>query len=116
MISLMTYEELLKHLKDNAAASAGAMTDDEANAFYWSKEWARKRKHVRKRDRDECVLCARHGRVTRKRLYVHHIKPLKGCYDLRLDDDNLITLCYACHELVHNRQPIRREQLRPEWW
>ncbi|MGX7099584.1 HNH endonuclease [Globicatella sanguinis] len=62
------------------------------------------------------MLCAKRGRVTRTRLYVHHIIPLKVDYSKRLDDSNLITLCYGCHELVHGKRKHRRQDLRPEWW
>ncbi|MBQ9091757.1 MAG: HNH endonuclease, partial [Anaerotignum sp.] len=35
-----------------------------------------------------------------ERLEVHHIVPLKSDYNLRLEDENLITLCEKHHEMA----------------
>ena len=112
-----TYDELLKYLIESAASGTDKLDDDAADAFYWSMEWRRLRPKIKARDHHECILCAKRGRVERMRLYVHHISPLKRRYDLRTDDNNLITLCYGCHELVHGRASTdNREPMREEWW
>ena len=71
--------------------------------FHSSAKWTRKSKAIRERDHHLCQSCL-HGldgagiRYTHDGLEVHHIVPISEDYDLRLDDDNLITLCRECHE------------------
>lgn len=66
--------------------------------FHSSAKWTRKSKAIRERDHHLCQACL-HGidgagiRYTHDGLEVHHIVPISEDYDLRLDDDNLITLC-----------------------
>lgn len=73
--------------------------------FRSSYEWKKKRTYILKRDKYLCQACLHglHGtsiRLTTSGLSVHHIVPLKVDFDLRLDDDNLITLCQTHHELA----------------
>lgn len=59
----------------------------------------RNRKYIVARDNCSCQLC---GVVKQSyRLKVHHIFPFKDNKELRLDSENLITLCRNCHTLVH---------------
>ncbi len=65
--------------------------------------WRKKREEIKKRDRYLCQACLNNLRGTTKRLTtddlsVHHIQPLKTNFELRLDDDNLITLCLEHHK------------------
>lgn len=90
------------------------MTIDK-RVFYNSAPWRRKRKEILKRDNYECQWCKLDGRVTidtgeknrngRKKnaLIVHHIQELLHRPDLRLEDDNLVTVCFRCHETHHGR-------------
>ena len=58
-----------------------------------------------KRDLYLCVAC-RHKlpgtirQFNNEDLSVHHIRPLNTNYELRLDDENLITLCRIHHEMA----------------
>lgn len=52
-----------------------------------------------------CQICIRGLYEPEKKyqadgLEVHHILPLKNHYDLRLEDENLITLCKKHHEMA----------------
>lgn len=59
----------------------------------------RNRKYIIERDNCSCQLC---GNVRQSfRLKVHHIYPFKEYEDLRLNSENLLTLCRSCHTLVH---------------
>lgn len=72
--------------------------------FYRSATWHKKSKEIRARDHNECQHCKAKGRVTcgqMQRLDVHHKKHLDTHYELRLSDDNLITLCSSCHNAEH---------------
>ncbi|MBQ8648112.1 MAG: HNH endonuclease [Oscillospiraceae bacterium] len=42
-------------------------------------------------------------------LSVHHIDPLEQRWEGRLEDENLLTLCRACHELAE------AGKLDPKW-
>lgn len=58
-----------------------------------------------KRDLYLCVAC-RHllpgtiRQFNNEDLSVHHIRPLNTNYELRLNDENLITLCRNHHEMA----------------
>ena len=83
--------------------SGGAYRDDpQIRAFRDSAEWQNKRNAIKERDRWLCLACLhRAARTLRqynsRRLSVHHIVPLHIAWDLRMDDDNLITLCDTHH-------------------
>ena len=62
--------------------------------------WQRKREQIKERDLHLCKLCLFNGKITNTALEVHHIIPVSVNDKLRLDDDNLITLCSSCHALV----------------
>jgi len=59
-------------------------------------DWNQIRLHILKRDNYTCVMCGRNG----GRLYVHH-KTYQRWSKEHLND--LITLCYNCHEEIHGR-------------
>lgn len=74
--------------------------------FRNSTQWRKKRELIRMRDRNMCRLCAI-GYGNKPVEYVsdvsvHHIVPLAVDFSLRLDDDNLISLCSYHHELAEN--------------
>lgn len=72
--------------------------------FYASAEWRRLREEVMRRDRYECVWCAREGKVsTNQVLEIDHIHELEYYPSEALDIDNLRTLCKDCHNKRHNR-------------
>lgn len=45
---------------------------------------------------------------------VHHSKPIETFWDCRLDYDNLILLCYDCHNREHERVSLLQKFLS-EW-
>lgn len=93
------------------------MTDAEADKFYHTTRWKKKREWILKRDHYECQLCkariqgaAAKGiilpageRRIRRAYTVHHVIELKAKPELCLDDDNLISVCRACHDKIHGR-------------
>lgn len=66
--------------------------------FRWTMAWKNKREEIKERDLYLCVVCKENGRIESKDLSVHHIEPLEERFDLRLENDNLITLCKNCHK------------------
>lgn len=83
--------------------------------FRSSYDWQKKRTYILKRDRYLCQACLNNlagtvCRLTTEKLSVHHIKPLRTDFNLRLDENNLITLCSMHHEMAENGR-ISAEQL-----
>ena len=66
--------------------------------FRNSYDWQQKRTYILKRDYYLCRVCFSEKRLTSDRLSVHHIISIKNNFDLRLDAENLITLCTLHHE------------------
>lgn len=56
----------------------------------------RTRKIVNERDDGVCQLCGARG------VHLHHIIPRSRNRKLIDDPNNLITLCFRCHQIVHS--------------
>ncbi len=87
-----------------------------ANSFRKTNKWTEKSKSIRKRDKYLCKVCLSgkydtNYKYTYKELEVHHIVPIEEDYSMRLDSNNLITLCRMHHEMAEKGQ-ISREELR----
>lgn len=80
--------------------------NNDITAFRNTKQWQRKREHIRRRDGYMCRLCAiGYGGKPIKydpKVSVHHIEPLAEAWEKRLDDDNLICLCSYHHGQAEN--------------
>jgi 5-methylcytosine-specific restriction endonuclease McrA len=74
--------------------------DDWEQKFYNSKHWERARDNALDRDKYLCKMCYREKKITKADM-VHHIIELKENRELGLDEENLISLCDACHKKVH---------------
>lgn len=85
--------------------------DRRENQFHWSNEWKKKSLEIRNRDKYLCQLCLSEGHIVYNNLSVHHIESLVDAWDLRLDNDNLITLCNECHEKAEGGE-ISKERLK----
>lgn len=77
--------------------------DDKADRYRHTGEWKHTREHVLHRDRRLCLCCLAglEGTQTQfetRALSVHHIVPLNEDYSLRIDEENLITVCAYHHE------------------
>lgn len=95
--------------------------------FYLSQSWKAMRKKIRQRDNNECQWCKAKGKLTidrdelnrngRKKnaLIVHHIKELEERPDLRLNESNLVTVCFECHERHHERWKENHKPKENKW-
>jgi hypothetical protein len=71
--------------------------DEKSRSFYHSKEWERKRAHVLGLDEGlDVYLYMKSGEAVPADT-VHHIEPLRDCWEKRLDDDNLVSLSHGTH-------------------
>ncbi|MEK4494485.1 HNH endonuclease [Ureibacillus sp. FSL W8-0352] len=82
--------------------------------FYDTKAWRRKRKSILARDGHECRECKRYGR-SREAKTVHHCNPIETHWEFRLKSWNLISLCFQCHELMHDRESHTLTELGEYW-
>ena len=90
--------------------------ETKANSFRKTNKWTEKSKSIRKRDKYLCKICLSgkydtNYKYTHKELEVHHIVPIEEDYSLRLDSNNLITLCRMHHEMAEKGK-ISRDELR----
>lgn len=97
-----------------------AIRQGNVRKFYKSREWKYKRRQILQRDNYECQRCKREGKYS-KGVVAHHIKHLNNRPDLALTDNNLETLCEACHNIEHPEklkrvEVNRREDIIPERW
>lgn len=85
-------------------------------AFRSSKAWRKKSEEIRERDLFLCQLCKLglygNKRYTFEGLEVHHIIPISEAYELRLTNNNLITLCSSHHKMADNKQIASDELLK----
>jgi len=69
---------------------------------YQSKQWDAMRRHILHRDKYQCQLCRRYGKI-RSGNHVHHIFPAEHYDEYQYKTWNLITLCQSCHNRMHDR-------------
>ena len=79
----------------------------DADKFRKTYKWHKKSEDIRCRDKHLCRCCIAniydtHTQFNFNKLEVHHIVPIEEDFSLRLDDDNLITLCSYHHKLADN--------------
>lgn len=79
----------------------------EIDKFRSTRKWTNKSLMIRERDLNLCQICLRNlynteNMYNHKDLQVHHIVPISDDWNKRLDDSNLITLCYYHHKLAEN--------------
>lgn len=82
--------------------------------FYKTKNWIEKRKKILRRDEYLCANCRRFGR-TIQATTVHHIYPFELYPELKLESNNLISLCEKCHNEMHDRENHKLTKLGKEW-
>jgi 5-methylcytosine-specific restriction enzyme A len=70
--------------------------NQQARAFYHSREWERLRQAALARDHYLCQHCLQHNRITRATI-VDHIVPIAVDWSKRLSLDNTQSLCHPCH-------------------
>lgn len=81
----------------------------QAEQFRSTYAWQKKRGEIKQRDHYLCVYNLAHGRLVYEGLEVHHIIPIEERPDLALEDNNLITLSQAAHELAERGEITRGE-------
>lgn len=82
--------------------------------FYKTKRWRSKRDKVLRRDEYLCRECKRYGKTT-PATTVHHINPMDKRPEWALQTWNLLSLCNACHDSMHDRDSGELTVKGKEW-
>lgn len=81
---------------------------------YKSKRWRIKRNTILRRDRYLCQQCKRYGKH-REATTAHHCYPVEQYPEFSWCDWNLVSLCDACHNAMHDRDTHRLTALGEQW-
>lgn len=68
--------------------------------FYQSKAWKKLREIALDRDNNLCQKCLKHGEITDAKI-VHHIVYVDDDFSKALKLNNLMSVCYSCHNKIH---------------
>ena len=82
--------------------------------FYKTAKWKNKREKILRRDEYLCQECRRYGRTT-PATTVHHIYPLEQYPEWKWANWNMLSLCDACHNKMHNRETGELSELGKQW-
>nr|DAJ67151.1 MAG TPA: NinG recombination protein [Caudoviricetes sp.] len=72
--------------------------------FIKSKQWYEKSQEIKLLDAYCCLMCKSLGLISPKYLEVHHIVKVRSDSSLKLDNDNLITLCVNHHKMADSNK------------
>lgn len=79
------------------------------NPNYKTSKWKKKREKILMRDNYLCRECRRYGRI-KQATTVHHIKHADKYPELFYENDNLVSLCDACHNKMHPEKARKRNK------
>lgn len=94
------YNKNVRYNKDNR----------EYSKFYDNIHWKRMSIYIRCKYNGLCLVCYIKYKILNMANVVHHIVELKEDYSKRLDEDNLITLCHSCHNILHSNYTTKEKQ------
>lgn len=77
--------------------------------FIKSKQWHNKSQEIKLLDSHCCLVCKSLGLISPVYLEVHHIIKFRNDSSLKLDNDNLITLCIHHHKQADNNKISTKE-------
>jgi len=95
-----TNKKLGKWCKEKNPAWKGGIDRQKRHKEYRSPEYNFWRRNVFERDHFTCALCDIKG----GKLQAHHIKTRGKYPELTLVEDNGITLCKECHEMIRGKE------------
>lgn len=65
--------------------------------FKYTREWRKLRAEIINKFNGHCCMCGRSWKKEKVRIRVDHIKPVSKYPELKMDPDNLQTLCEDCY-------------------
>jgi 5-methylcytosine-specific restriction endonuclease McrA len=94
---MSTVAEIMAHMEREASERAARKEQsDKYKRFYNSWPWKKLRYEFLKNKERRCACCSE-TIATGERIVVDHIKPIRHFWHLRLDPQNLQTLCDGCN-------------------
>lgn len=78
--------------------------DKDYTRFIKSKQWFNKSQEIKRLDCYRCLVCQSLGLISPTYLEVHHIVKVRNDSSLKLDNDNLITLCVNHHKMADSNK------------
>jgi 5-methylcytosine-specific restriction protein A len=87
------------HKKESPPPFSGAIRFNEA--LYKTSHWRTLRAKILK-EQPNCFKCGISG--SESKLEIHHLVPPRGNEELFFDENNLMTVCSACHRVITNRE------------
>ena len=87
--------------------------DRRSDRFRKTKAWTNTSVEIRQRDRFLCQVCLRNlyntlSFLNYKTVEVHHITPIEEDFNLRLENENLISLCSYHHHMADKGEIPRK--------
>lgn len=102
--TLVTYDKVVRSENDKAYNYHRKVNEDNYIKFYHSTAWKHKRQEVLDRDLGLCQRCGMDAEL------VDHIIPSKDDWSDRLNEDNLQSLCRACHKAKTKREWMKHHK------
>lgn len=87
--------------------------DSKAKAFYDGKEWEEQRKRILEEDGIDVYLYMTSGEV-KPADTVHHILPLRECWERRLDPNNLMSLHHDTHSYIEKLYKTKKAEIEKQ--
>ena len=87
--------------------------DSKTKAFYDGKEWEKQRKRILEEDGIDVYLYMTSGEVKLADT-VHHILPLRECWERRLDPDNLMSLHHDTHSHIEKLYKMKKTEMEKQ--
>lgn len=87
--------------------------DSKTKDFYDSKEWENQRKRILEEDGIDVYLYMTSGEVKAADT-VHHILPLRECWERRLDPDNLMSLRHDTHSHIEKLYKMKKTEMEKQ--
>jgi 5-methylcytosine-specific restriction protein A len=97
-----------EHIKEKSVPFANSIRYNES--LYNTAQWRTLRK-IHLQSNPSCIKCG----ATKKdniKIEVHHLVPPRGNEELFFDENNLATVCSACHRILTNQEIGKRLRKR----
>lgn len=110
-------EKVMAAKRFTTAEITAMIVRGDLSSFYNSRAWRHLSHDVIRKHNNECYLCRKIGKVSIA-IITHHVQELKKRPDLAYSIDNLIPLCFECHESIHQRglYAVSKKFENPERW
>ena len=119
MLKVCSYCGRIHDKKHDCGKRIRYRRQSETDKFHTSYQWTMLARLIKNRDNYLCQACLHNldktgVRYTTDNLEVHHIVPVRECWERRKDQGNLITLCREHHEQAEAGKNSRERLTQPK--